>query len=96
MPFKRSESGSRSDQLYRKSFDFRRIEKLIALLNISPIELVRTKETISKEQFKNQNLTDEQIIQAMVDFPKLIERPIVVNGNKAVIARPAEKIKDII
>ncbi|HLW40837.1 MAG TPA: arsenate reductase (glutaredoxin) [Flavobacterium sp.] len=75
---------------------FDELKKLIALLNISPIELVRTKETIWKEQFKNQNLTDEQIIQAMVDFPKLIERPIVVNGNKAVIARPAEKIKDII
>lgn len=75
---------------------FDELKKLIALLNISPIELVRTKETIWKEQFKNQNPTDEQIIQAMVDFPKLIERPIVVNGNKAVIARPAEKIKDII
>src|SRR5690554_1483677 len=75
---------------------FDELKKLIALLNISPIELVRTKEVIWKEQFKNQNPTDEQIIQAMVDFPKLIERPIVVNGNKAVIARPAEKIKDII
>ncbi|SEH98461.1 arsenate reductase [Paenimyroides aquimaris] len=75
---------------------FNELKRLIALLKIKPIELVRTKESIWKEQFKDKNLTDEEIIEAMVTHPKLIERPIVVNGNKAVIARPIEKIDEII
>ncbi|WLD24797.1 arsenate reductase (glutaredoxin) [Flavobacterium dauae] len=75
---------------------FNELKNIIALLKIKPIELVRTKETIWKEQFKGKDLTDEEIIEAMVANPKLIERPIVVNGNKAVIARPIEKIDEIL
>lgn len=75
---------------------FDELKRLIALLKIKPIELVRTKESIWKEQFKDKYLTDDEIIEAMVTHPKLIERPIVVNGNKAVIARPIEKIDEII
>jgi len=72
------------------------LKKIIKLLDIKPIELVRVKEAIWKENFKDKNLTDDEIIEAMVANPKLIERPIVVNGNKAVIARPIEKIDEII
>jgi arsenate reductase len=72
------------------------IKGLLAKLQLKPIELVRTKEAIWKEQFSNAPLTDEQIIAAMVQYPKLIERPIVVVGDKAVIGRPTEKINEII
>lgn len=72
------------------------LKNIINLLGIMPIELVRVKESIWKENFKDKNLTDDEIIEAMVANPKLIERPIVVNGNKAVIARPIEKIDEII
>ena len=72
------------------------LKNIIKLLNIKPIELVRVKEAIWKENFKDKSLTDEEIIEAMVANPKLIERPIVVNGNKAVIARPIEKIDEIL
>ncbi|SFN61868.1 arsenate reductase [Paenimyroides ummariense] len=72
------------------------LKNIIKLLGIKPIELVRVKEAIWKENFKDKNLTDEEIIEAMVANPKLIERPIVVNGNKAVIARPIEKIDEIL
>ena len=72
------------------------LKNIIKLLGIKPIELVRVKEAIWKENFKDKNLTDEDIIEAMVANPKLIERPIVVNGNKAVIARPIEKIDEIL
>lgn len=71
------------------------LKNIIKLLGIKPIELVRVKESIWKENFKDKNLTDDEIIEAMVANPKLIERPIVVNGNKAVIARPIEKIDEI-
>lgn len=69
---------------------------LIQKLGITPIDLVRTKETIWKENYKSHNLTDEQIIEALAKHPILMERPVVVNGNKAVIARPAEKVKEIL
>lgn len=72
------------------------LKNIIKLLGIKPIELVRVKEAIWKENFKDKNLTDDEIIEAMVANPKLIERPIVVKGNKAVIARPIEKIDEII
>ena len=72
------------------------LKNIIKLLKIKPIELVRVKEAIWKENFKDKNLTDDEIIEAMVENPKLIERPIVVNGTKAVIARPIEKIDEIV
>ena len=72
------------------------LKSLIELLGIKPIELVRKNESIWKETFKNRDLSDEEIITAMVENPKLIERPIIINGKKAIIGRPPEKILDII
>ena len=69
---------------------------IIELLNIKPIELVRKNEAIWKEKYKDKNLNDDKLIKAMVNNPKLIERPIVINGNKAVIGRPAEHILSIL
>ena len=75
---------------------FEKLTEIISLLKIKPIELVRTKESIWIEKFKHQSLSDTQIIQAMIDFPVLMERPIAVKGNKAIVARPLEKIKEIL
>lgn len=72
------------------------LREIIAKLNISPIELVRQKEPIWLEQLNGKNLTDDQIIAAMIAHPILIERPIVINGDKAVIARPTGKASEII
>lgn len=72
------------------------LQHIIDLLGISPIELVRKNEAIWKENFKGKTLSDSDVISVMVENPKLIERPIVINGNKAVIGRPTEKILDII
>ena len=68
------------------------LTEIINKLNIKPIELVRVKETIWKENFKDKVLSDEEIIQAMIDFPKLIERPVLISDKEAVIGRPLEKI----
>ena len=65
---------------------------LLKKLNLSPIELVRQKESIWIENFKGKPLTDDEIIQAMAKNPILIERPIVVNGNRAIIGRDLEKV----
>ena len=72
------------------------LNELIQLLNISPIQLVRKGESVWKENFKGETMSDTQIIEAMATYPKLIERPIVINGNKAVIGRPPILIKDLI
>ncbi|MEE3999388.1 arsenate reductase (glutaredoxin) [Tenacibaculum sp. FZY0031] len=72
------------------------LKEIIRLLNISPIDLVRKNEKIWKEEYKGKELSDSEIINAMIENPKLIERPIVVNNNKAVVGRPPESIKEII
>jgi arsenate reductase len=72
------------------------LQNIINLLDITPIQLVRITEKIWKEEFKGKELTDIEIIKAMIANPKLIERPIVVNNKKAVIGRPPENILSII
>tara|TARA_R110002049_G_scaffold306635_1_gene505428 strand:- start:2591 stop:2932 length:342 start_codon:yes stop_codon:yes gene_type:complete len=72
------------------------LKNIIKLLKIKPIDLVRKNEAVWKSDFKGKNLSDAEIISAMIENPKLIERPIIINGNKAVIGRPAEKILEII
>lgn len=72
------------------------LESIISKLGIKPIDLIRKNEAIWKSDFKGKTLSDSDIISAMVKHPKLIERPIVVNGDKAVVGRPPESISDII
>lgn len=72
------------------------LKDILKLLGMKPIDLVRKNESVWKELYKDKDLSDSEIIKAMVEHPKLIERPIVINGNKAVIGRPAEAILDII
>lgn len=72
------------------------LQQLIKMLKIEPIDLVRKNEAIWKSDYKNKDLTNDAIIAAMLTHPKLIERPIVVNGNNAVICRPTEKINKVL
>ena len=69
---------------------------IISKLNIAPMQLVRSNEAIWKSDYKDKKMSNEAIIKAMVKHPKLIERPIVVNGNKAIIGRPPSLILDIL
>ena len=72
------------------------IKDVLKKLNISPIDLIRKNEAIWKEKYKNATLTDEEIVEAMVQHPKLIERPIFINDDRAVIGRPTERITEIL
>lgn len=76
-------------------FTITSLSELITLLDVNPIELVRTNEKIWKESYKGKKLSDAAIIKAMVSEPKLIQRPIVVHGKKAVIARPLDRVNEI-
>jgi len=72
------------------------LKEIISLLNIKPEQLIRKNEAIWKEQFKGKELSDEELITNMIKHPKLIERPIVINGDKAVIGRPPKTITSIL
>lgn len=65
---------------------------LIRKLKVQPLELVRKTESVWKESYKGKNLGDDELVQAMVNHPKLIERPIVTSQKGAVVGRPAEKV----
>ena len=69
---------------------------LLKKLGLKPIELVRQKETIWVENYKGKLMTDADIIKALAKYPVLIERPIIINGNKAIIGREIEKLKGFI
>ncbi len=69
------------------------LQQLLSKLGISARELLRKGEDAYKDNdLKNPELTEQQLIDAMVAHPKLIERPIVVKGDKAVLGRPPENV----
>jgi arsenate reductase len=72
------------------------MKDLLTKLGISPMQLIRIGEKDWKENYKGKELSDEQLIEAMIAHPKLIERPIVVKDNKAVLGRPPENVLELI
>lgn len=75
---------------------FDELSEIIDKLKIKPLELVRVKEKVWLVNYKNKIMSETEVIQAMIDNPILIERPIVIYKNQAVIARPLENIKTIL
>ena len=74
----------------------KQLKDLLLMLDITAEALVRKSEPVYKEKFANKKLTNAQWIKALVENRILIERPIVVKGNKAVIGRPVEKVIELI
>ena len=77
-------------------FTTENLSELIGFLGIEPLALVRKNESVWKEQFKGKELSDKEVIKAMVENPKLIERPIVVKQKKPVLGRPPENVLKLI
>jgi arsenate reductase (glutaredoxin) len=72
------------------------LRSLLVKLGMKPQALIRTGEAVFIQAYAGQTLNDEAWLDALVAHPVLIERPIVVRGNKAVIARPPEKVLDLL
>ncbi len=73
------------------------LKEILKLLGLTPREIMRNKETAFKEAgLDNENLSDDEIIAAMIEHPILIERPILVANGKAAIGRPPENVLDIL
>jgi len=79
-----------------QSMSMNEFERILEALDMDAIELVRTKEALWKEEFKDLELDEDEIILAMIEHPRLMERPIVVHGDRAVVARPAEKVVEVL
>ncbi len=71
------------------------LREIIQKLKITSENLIRKEETLWKTQFKGKNLVDSELINLMIQEPRLMQRPIVVLGDKAVIARTAEAINQL-
>ncbi|MDO5654553.1 MAG: arsenate reductase (glutaredoxin) [Flavobacteriaceae bacterium] len=103
-----SKSREALDLLRNKNVDFEEIhylkvglsleelKNILQKLDMKPMHLVRSKEKIWQEEFAGKNLSEDEIINAMILYPQLMERPVVIHNQKAVIARPAEKMDEIL
>ena len=72
------------------------LKDLLMKLGISASDLVRKKEKLFLEKFKNKNFTEDEWQQILIENPVLIERPMVVDGYKAIVGRPPELVLDLL
>jgi arsenate reductase len=82
-------------------FTERKLKRIIKLLNVKPIELIRTEDDLWRDHFQsivknNDEFDDIEYIKMMIEFPILIRRPIIINGKKAIIAKPPNKMLEIL
>ena len=71
------------------------LKQLLRKARLKPQDVLRTKEAVYREQIAGRNLSDDELVQMMVDHPELIQRPIVVRGDKAVLARPVTNLAEL-
>jgi arsenate reductase len=77
-------------------FSKTRLKSLLKKIKMKPSELLRKNEKIYKElKIKDKNFSEDQILDLMVKYPDLVQRPIIEKGSKAILARPPERIKEI-
>jgi len=72
------------------------LKDLLMKLGLKPFDLIRTKEPIFEKKFRNKKFTDAEWLQIIIENPILLERPIIIDGYKAVIGRPVEKVIDLL
>lgn len=72
------------------------LKSILKMLGINAEQLIRKSEQLYKDEFKGKQFSETEWIQIMVENPKLIERPIVVKGDRAVLGRPPENVKALI
>jgi len=92
------ESGVDFDKVnyYIKPFTKTKLQSLLRKMKLKPSELLRKNEKVFKDlKFKEKNYTEEQILDLMINHPDLVQRPIIENGNKAILARPPEKTLEL-
>lgn len=72
------------------------LKAILNKLNLNAEDILRKGEAVYKENYKGKSLSNDEWIDAMIAHPKLIERPIVIKGNKAVLGRPPENVLELL
>ena len=72
------------------------LEEVLQKLNLPVEYLIRTGEEIYKTEYKGKDLSDEEWIKALVEHPKMLERPIVIKDNQAILGRPPENVNKLL
>jgi arsenate reductase len=72
------------------------LSDMLEILGMDPFELIRTNEQVWKTEFSELEMDDDEYVLLMIEYPQLMQRPIVVNEDQAVVARPAEKILEVL
>ena len=81
---------------YVEPFSKSQLRSLLKKMKMKPSELLRKKEEVYKQlKMKERNFSEDEILDLMIKHPDLVQRPIVEKGNKAILARPAEKINEL-
>ena len=84
-------------RLYLKEeFTEAELADVLMRMNKAPQEIIRTQEKIYKSDFKGKNFTPEEWIKILIEYPKLIQRPIIVHNTKAIFADPAHLADEIL
>ena len=92
------ENGIEFDKVnyFNEPFTVESLGKLLKKAKLKPFEVLRHREPLVKELRLSENTPDDKIIKAIVDNPAILQRPIVEYGDKAVLARPIEKVKELL
>ena len=80
----------------KESFTPEELIDALQKMNKKPFDIIRKQEEVYKKQYKGKEFPDDQWIKILIENPKLIERPIVVSNNKAVLAQPPENIDKLL
>lgn len=72
------------------------LTELLGLLKMQPSQLIRTGEELYKEQFEDKQLSEDEWLEVLLQYPVLLQRPIVVKGTNAIIARPPERVYEML
>jgi len=93
------ESGIAYDKVnyYNEPLSRKKLTELLRKMNMKPRDLLRKSEAVYKELgLAEDKFSDSELIALMIEHPDLIQRPIVENGARAILARPAERLKEIL
>ncbi len=81
---------------YIKPFSKRKLKSLLEKMRMKPSEVLRKNEQVYKKlKIKEKKYSEEQILDIMIRYPDLVQRPIIEKGNKAILARPPERIEEL-
>jgi arsenate reductase (glutaredoxin) len=79
----------------RKPFHEKELKNLLRRAGLRPHEVIRTREPAYQQYVAGRDLSDAELVRIMAEHPELIQRPIVVRGNQAVLARPLETLEKL-